>query len=297
MDKHAYLIIAHNNFGILEKLLKLLDDSRNDIYIHIDKKVKNFNFSYYLSICDQANVIFTKKRIDVRWGNVSQVRTEMLLFEIAAQREHKYYHLLSGVDLPLKTQNEIHSFFESSHTEYIYLKPECSLWDYQRLSIYHFPKTWEVHIRSYLNLLQQKLKTDRIKKYGFKCCKGYNWCSLTHEAVLYLLEKKRFIQKITKWSVCADEVYKQYILYNSEFKDRIYRDSEGNTNDLREVDWVHRVKDSPHVYTEKDYKVLMSSKQLFARKFDESVDSQIIDLIVAHIRRKEEYENRNCNDL
>lgn len=32
MNKHAYLIIAHNDFYILEKLLMLLDDERNDIY-------------------------------------------------------------------------------------------------------------------------------------------------------------------------------------------------------------------------------------------------------------------------
>lgn len=45
-DKHAYLIMAHNEFDILEKQLRLLDDYRNDIYIHIDKKVKQFNFNY-----------------------------------------------------------------------------------------------------------------------------------------------------------------------------------------------------------------------------------------------------------
>lgn len=44
--KHAYLIMAHNNFYILEKLLRLLDDSRNDIYVHIDKKVSEFDFEH-----------------------------------------------------------------------------------------------------------------------------------------------------------------------------------------------------------------------------------------------------------
>lgn len=38
MKKHAYLIIAHNNWKILERLLILLDDNRNDIYLHIDRK-------------------------------------------------------------------------------------------------------------------------------------------------------------------------------------------------------------------------------------------------------------------
>ena len=40
MDKHAYLIIAHSNLEQLHKLLLLLDDPRNDIYIHLDLKSK-----------------------------------------------------------------------------------------------------------------------------------------------------------------------------------------------------------------------------------------------------------------
>lgn len=35
MKRHAYLIKAHHQFDLLEKLLWLLDDERNDIYIHI----------------------------------------------------------------------------------------------------------------------------------------------------------------------------------------------------------------------------------------------------------------------
>ena len=32
MNKHAYLIIAHNEFEILKLLVNALDDARNDIY-------------------------------------------------------------------------------------------------------------------------------------------------------------------------------------------------------------------------------------------------------------------------
>lgn len=35
--KHAFLIIAHNELRILNILLNMLDDSRNDIYLHLDK--------------------------------------------------------------------------------------------------------------------------------------------------------------------------------------------------------------------------------------------------------------------
>ena len=42
MGKHAYLIIAHDKFEQLKRLLLLLDDERNDIYLHIDSKAKDF---------------------------------------------------------------------------------------------------------------------------------------------------------------------------------------------------------------------------------------------------------------
>ena len=35
---HAYLIIAHNEFTLLRKLLNCLDYLYNDIFLHIDKK-------------------------------------------------------------------------------------------------------------------------------------------------------------------------------------------------------------------------------------------------------------------
>lgn len=53
MIKHAYLIIAHNDYPVLEALLSMLDDERNDIYLYIDKR------SY--SLRKQAEAFQTKK--------------------------------------------------------------------------------------------------------------------------------------------------------------------------------------------------------------------------------------------
>lgn len=101
--------MAHNNFYILEKLLLLLDDPRNDIYIHIDKKISDFNFGYFQNLCKASKVRYPQKRINVRWGTQSLVITELLLYKTAvAYESYQYYHLLSGVDLPLKSQHEIH---------------------------------------------------------------------------------------------------------------------------------------------------------------------------------------------
>ena len=46
--KHAYLIMAHNEFNILEKIIKLIDDERNDIFVHIDENSYDFNIEYFI---------------------------------------------------------------------------------------------------------------------------------------------------------------------------------------------------------------------------------------------------------
>ena len=33
--KHAYLIIVHNEYSVLETLLSMIDDERNDIYLPV----------------------------------------------------------------------------------------------------------------------------------------------------------------------------------------------------------------------------------------------------------------------
>ena len=46
MKKQAILIMYHNDYYILEKLLQQIDNEKFDIFLHVDKKTKNFNFEY-----------------------------------------------------------------------------------------------------------------------------------------------------------------------------------------------------------------------------------------------------------
>lgn len=67
IDRHAYLILCHNNFEHLQNLLRALDDDRNDIYIHVDKKVQDCPFDVINNMEIDAN-IFWVKRHSVNWG-------------------------------------------------------------------------------------------------------------------------------------------------------------------------------------------------------------------------------------
>lgn len=119
MQKHAYMIIAHNEFDLLEILVRLLDDPRNDIYVHIDAKVKDFDFKSFQALTQYSRLRFTPRRISATWGDFSLVNTELLLLQTAVAGEdpaqpYAYYHLISGVDLPIKSNDEIHAFFDQN---------------------------------------------------------------------------------------------------------------------------------------------------------------------------------------
>lgn len=92
--KHAYLIIAHNEFEILKRLIQALDDERNDIYIHFDRKLNHYpdcRTSY-------AKLTFLEERMDVRWGgNKCSNDAEFALFDEAYRRgEYSYYSFVIG---------------------------------------------------------------------------------------------------------------------------------------------------------------------------------------------------------
>ncbi|MEZ4628309.1 MAG: beta-1,6-N-acetylglucosaminyltransferase [Eubacteriales bacterium] len=96
----------------LFNLLRLLNDPKNDIYIHIDKKAQGFTEAEMRAAAPDCRVAFVP-RLDARWGSEVFIDAMVSLVALASREEHVFYHLLSGVDLPLKSQREIHAFFEA----------------------------------------------------------------------------------------------------------------------------------------------------------------------------------------
>ena len=87
-NRHAYLIMAHNEWDLLNTLLSLIDDPRNDIFLHIDKKVKNLPKLYQPKY---STLYLTPKRYDERWGDVRKVQSEMHLFRTDYENEPNKY--------------------------------------------------------------------------------------------------------------------------------------------------------------------------------------------------------------
>lgn len=280
MDKHAYVIIVHNEFEILRCLVNTLDDLRNDIYIHFDAKCKKLPS---LNCC-YSDLYILPNRIDVRWGDYSQIETEMLLFEYAYRMQKKnnvcyqYYHLISGVDIPLKNQDYIHDFFRINHgKEFLgYFQGDLKKELRKKVQLYHlfpqsFSKDRKLNLTSLLRALFCRLQLLIYIKRNkdVKLVRGTNWGSVTNDFVEFLLSKKEEIYRRFHHTFCADEVYKHTLCWNSPFKNRIYDSQNENIGCMREINWIIAENDSflPS-FTMADYKRLKNSPMLFARKFD-----------------------------
>lgn len=86
-------------------------------------------------------IFFIFHEIDVRWGDISLIQVEFFLFKTAyCKGNYSYYHLISGSDLPLKTQDEIHAFFDAHYpTEFIGFSLGMTC-DNRINKVYIFPK-------------------------------------------------------------------------------------------------------------------------------------------------------------
>ena len=156
--KHAYCIIAHNEPQLLNNLVDLIDDERNDIFLLIDMKS---DMSMFSGITTNYAHLYMSPRVDIRWGDSSQIIAELTLFEFAlAHGPYQIYHLISGVDLPIKPQDYIHHFVNSHpNIEFVGFKSGQELEKIIRMSRFTIiPSIW------YDNLPNTALESFKYSK-------------------------------------------------------------------------------------------------------------------------------------
>ena len=135
---------------------------------------------------------------------------------------------------------------------------------------------------NFLLKIQKMFLIKRNKNYNFY--KGSNWFSITNEFAKYVIDNEKEIEERYKYTFCADEIFLQSLIMNSKFKDNIYKFlNEKNTEAaMRYIDWE---RGAPYTFKEEDYNLLINSEMLFARKFSEKVDREIIEMIYNYIKK------------
>jgi hypothetical protein len=282
--KHAYLLIAHINPWQLSVLLELLDDERNDIFLFIDGK-SNLSVDQLTYIPKKSKFILANPNsLHISWGGISSIFAELLLLETAlAEDQYHYFHLLSGLDLPIKSQDEIHDFFENSNVEYVGYNDENLVFADWKTKYYHFfvdgfnyrKNILFKYLRVGLMFTQKFLGLERKREFEIYY-HGSNWVSITSKFASYLLSRKEAILKTYSYTISADEVFIQTELKYSSFKGNEVEIEFPDSQNMRLIDWSRRDGNSPYTWRLSDWEYMKKSPFLFARKIDEGVDKNLI---------------------
>jgi hypothetical protein len=287
--KHAILITAYKDFSALENLVEKFDQNFN-IYIHIDNK-SSISKTRLTSIINNANVKCVEQTYRVNWGGVNHLKACLLLSEIAlGDSDNQYFHLITGEDCVLQNS----TFFDKVVTnnsnqscDYLdYFKIPSTNWDQgglDRLEYYNFfdvfnaKSTLGLKCIRVIQKIQRIVKFKRSMNWTTQLYGGSTYWTLSRDTLQYVInftyKNPQFLKRFSH-TFCAEEIYFQTILLNSEYAAKI------NADNLRFVDWQSGKGGFPAYLDESDYDAIISSNKLFARKITSDKLKELIDLYV-----------------
>ena len=233
------------------------------------------------------SIINVYSAIDARWSDISLVEQELFLFNKVIQSGIPYsrIHLISGQDMPIKSNDEIHDFF-NKHIDVEFIEASFQPRFIKRIKYYHFfvRKRRQSFIYEFLRrvllVVQICIGVNRIRNLDLKLEFGSEWCSLTLGAVKYIADNYPKYRKNFEYTTASDELYKQMLLKSAE--DKFAISPMGN---LRFIIFKDN-HPSPEILSEKDYDAIINSNCMFARKFDYVKCPTIVDMILNYIKKQ-----------
>lgn len=289
MEK-AYIIMAHKNPGQLYRLIDRLNDGASEFFIHIDKTAAFAPFEIVKEL--GTTIIHFVDRADSKWGGFGSVQASLNGLKAVKNSQKKFDRilLLSGQDYPIKSNQYINNFFSNSpHTVFIdyfpipnYLKwPGSDNGGLYRVYKYYFGLKWyQLFCSKSLNLLSTYIPFLKRKiPNEMKPFAGSQWWSVDGYALDYILdydEKHPEYRAFHQHTFVPDELYVQMIVANATDENLVK--SIVNSN-KRFIIWADEHAAHPNLLGKNDFEAILNSDDLFARKFDENADAEILDLI------------------
>ena len=272
----AYLILAHKNLDQVLRLVQRLNTNHTSFFVHLDKKTDDTAYTQVLSELSKLPNVHFIKRYRCPWGAFGLIRATMTGIETALRTDPQFTHitLLSGQDYPIKPPQHIDSFFDAhggiSFIEYRPLRSGRGM--ARRIEDWHFyfaGKHWHVS--------NTKAGIKRHVPNRMQLFKGGACFSLSRECAEYVCQfasQNTDYVRFFKRTKHADESFWHTIILNSSLREKVAND------DLRYELWPENEKRlHPEVLRKEHFADIAASSCFFAKKFDSSVDSEILDLI------------------
>lgn len=273
----AHIIMVHKNPDQVIRLIRRLQHTNADFYVHIDAKS---NIEEFEAVADLPQVSLIKKRVNCNWGGNS-----LFIGILTAVREvlslnkgYSFLNLLSAQDYPLRSAAEIHEYFENNiGYNFISYEPADSKWwqaAVSRYERYHFTDLTFMGKHLAEKMVNIFLPTRRfplpVTLYGG--CKS-TWWTISEDCANYIssqLSNNKRLSAFLKYCWGTDEFVLPTLIMNSPYKAKVVDDN------LRYIDWSEG-NARPKLLGIEDFSAMKESGMLIARKFE--IDTLILDKI------------------
>jgi len=297
----VYLLLAHKKPEQLKELITLLQDERSFFFVHIDKSVDITLFSSLKHI-DRCE--FVTERTQGRWGGFGIVQGTLNGLQCITEFMQKNYAeaayhciILSGEDIPLKSNRYIHDYLERYKT-YSFIHhwklPYKDWWNgglFRFESIYAFDFNTQKGAHKLLNKaiktlgLHFLLPVNRIKKTypNLELYGSSQWMILSKQLATSIVKASRThlkFKKLFNYVLLPDELYIITLVHNflkpeclliKNIPSHLIIFSGNDAN--------------PHYLTKEDILTNSKDSTLFARKFDTQINGDAMTFIKEDLLR------------
>lgn len=268
----AYVITAHKNARQFRRLLNVIYEPSNTYVTHVDRKAPGDVHKVAQTFSNEHSNVHAIPGESIIWGswNLARAQIRAMAEALRASRDWQYCLNLTAQDYPLRSQQEISHALSTAPTDANYLEvlefANASPGPRKRLEYFWFP--WRGKLR----------KGPRRRPPKFEVFWGSNYFAFTRAACEHLVASKisRQMQNYFRWSLCSDELIFQNVLMHSPLRDTMI------SKIHHQLVWAGG--SHPKTFTIADRDELLASDAWFARKFDDTVDAKILDLLDEHLK-------------
>lgn len=293
----AYFILVHRYPNQFKRLFKAIYDPKNDYLIHVDKRA---GIGLYKEIrgflADFPNSHLLKSQ-SVVWGGYSMVEAELRGMKklLKLSTKWNFFINLSGQDFPLKSQSAIKDFLkENIGKDFMLVANQAE----------KRPNTMN-RIENYFVETEDGFSGTPFKRPYLANVTPYiggQWKIFSRGCCEFICSSRKVarFRNYYRHTLIPDESFFQTVLMNTNYTKTITND------DKRAIIWIPdlrlkpnsknftakdtkslvasgKIKLRPKTFTTKDIPFLLASNALFARKFDETVDRRILNILESNL--------------
>jgi len=276
MSGLAYLVMVHKNAEQVRHLLESIHDDGNYYLIHIDAKAPMAFVSEIAQIVKERPNRRLMPSQSIRWGGWEMVAVELEAMRLLMEwGDWTHFLNLSGQDFPLVTQNQLRRDLDAAGDRSFMLRfdPVAQWGELPSLRRYQRRNVW-IGRRHVPLPLPRSPRLRRDQWVG-----SSQWKILSRAAVEYVLDAPESVamRRNFQHGFIPDECYVPTVLFGSPLADRIDPDYK------RYIDWSDGPVPPPQILHLKDLRSILESGAYFARKFDATVDADILDALTARL--------------